>query len=411
MSPSQQKKQNKDSSMFRYISSYLPFILISLFIYAYVFYQHQQTMIIEPPLMNSGQQAVQVDFLESEVSKDQQKPVENKKSAIEDMAVETKTEIAPETLAVEKPIEAEVSAVEEPVKSQDVPEVITHKIKIIPKNTNNNYKSENYPSIDNAQATEIVTEIKEKPVPIEQAQVDSRSEIETSEATISEKVIVNDNQAQSTEITEPETKEEVSILPVSKTEENKQESSNELSNKTPEEIKIANEKLHKSIQETPALIDATLKGDIFNENVKLQAAESIPTKTVKKKSQNKKSQEKEPVTITKAKPVFKKQLNSENAIANSETQGALQEAIVVSGNKPVYPQLAILRSKEGRVVVTLTVTRKGKPENAQITTSSGHDILDETVLDFVNSELFMPALKGEEKVTSEQVFSFRFELQ
>ncbi|WP_211217174.1 energy transducer TonB, partial [Psychromonas hadalis] len=42
--------------------------------------------------------------------------------------------------------------------------------------------------------------------------------------------------------------------------------------------------------------------------------------------------------------------------------------------------------------------------------SSGHKTLDNAVLEFIKKEHFMPALKGIEKVTSEQLFSFKFEL-
>ena len=111
----------------------------------------------------------------------------------------------------------------------------------------------------------------------------------------------------------------------------------------------------------------------------------------------------------KAKRVFKKQ--PQTSSASVMNQGVLQEAIVVSGNKPTYPERARKRNQEGRVVVKLTVTTKGKAKNPEIISSSGYSMLDNAALQFISEELFMPAHKGDEKITTEQLFSFRFQLE
>ena len=181
-------------------------------------------------------------------------------------------------------------------------------------------------------------------------------------------------------------------------------------------IKIARQKLQRAIQETSAIDDAALKAELFSADYKaapaivaqpaeeLAAAKRKPVKTMRPVKKPKVSQQRE-----KTKPVFKKQPATNSS--SVENQGVLQEAIVVSGHIPVYPKRAILRNQQGRVVVKLTVTRKGKGKNPQIITSSGYSILDNAVLNFIHKELFMPAHKGEEKITSEQIFSFRFELK
>lgn len=191
-------------------------------------------------------------------------------------------------------------------------------------------------------------------------------------------------------------------------------------------IKVARQKLHKTIQETPAINDAMLKAELFAADyqqvpvtpdaapgpaektaAKLPAAERKPVKKlrpVKEAKQQDTLQQKE-----KPKPLFKKQASTSHS--RIQTQGVLQEAIVVSGNTPVYPKRAILRNQQGRVVVKLLVTSKGKGRKPQIITSSGHSLLDNAVLNFIRKELFMPAHRGEKKITSEQVFSFRFELK
>jgi len=158
--------------------------------------------------------------------------------------------------------------------------------------------------------------------------------------------------------------------PVANTEPIKKQSKIIIHNKDHAEIKIAKQKLQKSIKETTAISE-------------------------------------EPSQQKKTKVVFKKQPSTSSSVEN---QGVLQEAIVVSGNKPIYPKTAILRNQQGRVVVEITVTTKGKAKNPKIITSSGYSLLDNAILDFIQKELFMPAHKGDEKITTKQVFSFRFEL-
>ena len=184
-------------------------------------------------------------------------------------------------------------------------------------------------------------------------------------------------------------------------------------------IKIARQKLQKSLQETSATDDAMLKAELFAADYKNTPAAAAKTAakepTIKRKPVKKLHPIKEPANRKvsqqqeKTKPVFKKQPATNST--RVETQGVLQEAIVVSGNIPTYPKRAILRNQQGRVVIKLTVTSKGKGKDPQIITSSGYSILDNAVINFIRKELFMPARRGEEKIASEQIFSFRFELK
>lgn len=276
----------------RYLGSYFPFFMLSLFLYGSVFYFYQQSTIIKPQQMNSGEQNIQLKLITAEAA-----------------------EITEES--------------EEPVAEE---EVVTH------------------------------------------------TEPEKAETKIIETAPVINSSANHSE------------------------------------IKIA--------QENSAREDAMLKGELFDEpfNLNLPAPPGshkatryaddkiiAPTATV---NSTDKKQSKKPVSPTKTnkektktKRVFKKENSS------AKEQGVLQEAIVVSGNKPTYPKRAILRSQHGRVVVKLTVTMQGRAKNPQITRSSGFPILDDAVLDFVKNERFMPAHKGVEKITTEQLFSFRFELK
>ena len=179
------------------------------------------------------------------------------------------------------------------------------------------------------------------------------------------------------------------------------------------EVKINNQALLESIATTGSDSTAHLKAEVFEQQ--LTSDETI-TKQTDQLSKTKTQPEELflPQTgssVTK-KAVVKKTPpeNSSSPTSSTKNQGVLQEAIVVSGRKPDYPQRAILRNQQGRVVVKLTVTTKGQPKNPKILTSSGHSLLDNAVLEFIHQELFMPALQGEDKVISEQLFAFRFEL-
>ncbi|WP_354623310.1 TonB family protein [Psychromonas sp. MME2] len=385
----------------RYISNYLPFILITLFLYGLLFSKHKEATIIEKPLINSGQQAVQVDFMElpstdhpiaTENAIEPIKTAESDDAQSQEVIKETEITVTEELIkedVAEKPAADQLASdapastpvQTEPTKTEQAAEISSAKIKITPKKPTSN---------DPLTTNESVNKVEVKTPP------------ESSAATPVSQVVKNETEAQSA------SPEIASSEPAAAATTAQQET-----NKAAKEIQDANQKLQKSIQETPAINDATIKGALFDERVKLESTSAAESQKTQQKTNKNSSKSKLPETKKVNKPVFKKALNSatENGLPSSENPGALQEAIVVSGNKPIYPKQAILRNKEGRVVVTLTVTRKGKPKDAKITTSSGHDILDNAVLAFINNEQFMPALQGEEKITSEQIFSFRFQLK
>ncbi|MEJ6121926.1 energy transducer TonB [Vibrio sp. 2-Bac 85] len=88
---------------------------------------------------------------------------------------------------------------------------------------------------------------------------------------------------------------------------------------------------------------------------------------------------------------------------------ALQEAVAISGKKPKYPQRAALRQQKGQVKATMIVMKNGQAMGVKLTTSSGHEMLDKAVLNFIENERFMPALKGQDKISSEQSYSFSYQ--
>lgn len=221
-------------------------------------------------------------------------------------------------------------------------------------------------------------------------------------------------------------------------------------------VKVAKKQHQESIKNNSASADAQLKEHIFNQEIAtLENVETTQNKTVKtqekrtsvnvenapsiasllpitealaapakiSKSSKAKITPKTIPNISKAdnvppknkaapkiKHTFKPSSGAANEPSAAAKQGVLQEAVVVSGNIPNYPNRAVLRMQQGRVVVKIMVMDSGKTTGAKIITSSGYSILDEEVLAFISRELFLPALRGTDKITAEQLFSFRFEL-
>ena len=293
----------------RYFSHYLPFFIITTALYAAVFYHHKEVTVITPLPLNSGQQSVQVQFINERQAPSGKSASELKKEKI-------------------KPA-ANVAAKKEQIKATDE----------IQKKQNNQHT----------------------------AMLAAHS-------------------------------------------------------KNSAEITAATHKLQKSIRETTAKHDAQLKAELFSEQLQQDAG---VTENSPKLPQNKKpklaampKKMKKPAPVVddereqphkKNKRIFKKKPAA--AVSAVKNSGVLQEALVVSGNIPTYPKRAILRNQQGRVVVQLTVDISGTAHNPKIITSSGHTILDTAVLDFIARERFMPAHRGTEKVSSQQIFVFRFELK
>ena len=113
-------------------------------------------------------------------------------------------------------------------------------------------------------------------------------------------------------------------------------------------------------------------------------------------------------SVTIEKRIFKPKSDAMHTSMASQGN-SLQQAIAVSGKAPSYPKQAALQHQKGQVVANMTVTVTGSTKEAEIVQSSGHEVLDKEVLSFIAQERFMPALKGQEKVSSKQSFYYRFE--
>ncbi|MCB1615904.1 MAG: energy transducer TonB [Pseudomonadales bacterium] len=96
---------------------------------------------------------------------------------------------------------------------------------------------------------------------------------------------------------------------------------------------------------------------------------------------------------------------------NLSTEEHFTQAVIIGVHKPAYPRMAILRNQSGTVVVEMWVDKTGKSSDIQLVESSGHRLLDESVVDFVSHEKFRPARKGDRPVGSRQQFTFVFHLE
>jgi protein TonB len=63
--------------------------------------------------------------------------------------------------------------------------------------------------------------------------------------------------------------------------------------------------------------------------------------------------------------------------------------------QPEYPEIAINRAWEGKVILNIHVSAEGKPISANIFKSSGHKELDDSALKIVKSWSFTPAKRGD----------------
>lgn len=111
----------------------------------------------------------------------------------------------------------------------------------------------------------------------------------------------------------------------------------------------------------------------------------------------------------KQKRIFKRVDNDITPqLSKQDNPHNLPEAIAITGNKPDYPEQARVLNQKGLVVIQFLVTTRGETRNPSIMVSSGYSELDRAVIAFVVKERFMPALKNNEKVTAEQIYSFSF---
>lgn len=171
---------------------------------------------------------------------------------------------------------------------------------------------------------------------------------------------------------------------------------------------------------------ALLKGEFYDTTFHLHLSAPVIKNPPTKKIANKKSvvettQESAStalLTLTQAIPPNQPKISNDKpkrivkkVIKPIANNSELPEAIVVSGNKPNYPIQAVKQKLQGTVTVKFVVSIEGESQKPKMVASSGYKVLDTTVLDFVKKERFMPSFNGVEKITKEQQFTHKFVAQ
>jgi protein TonB len=84
---------------------------------------------------------------------------------------------------------------------------------------------------------------------------------------------------------------------------------------------------------------------------------------------------------------------------------------VLSLPEPVYPVLSRKRGEEGRVIVEIEISAKGKVLKAEVANSSSYPRLDRAALEAVKKAAFSPATEYGRPVESELKVAYRFKLE
>jgi len=98
-------------------------------------------------------------------------------------------------------------------------------------------------------------------------------------------------------------------------------------------------------------------------------------------------------------------------IARDVLGPGLVGAEVLSLPEPVYPVLSRKRGEEGRVVIELEISAKGKVLKAEVANSSSYPRLDRAALAAVKAAAFSPATEYGRPVESERKVAYRFRLE
>ncbi|MCX7094601.1 MAG: energy transducer TonB [Methylobacter sp.] len=78
---------------------------------------------------------------------------------------------------------------------------------------------------------------------------------------------------------------------------------------------------------------------------------------------------------------------------------------------PVYPEVAMERGWEGKVLMKVHVQANGKPDNVSVVKSSGKEVLDDEAVRTVKQWSFVPAMRGTTPVDGWVTVPISFNLQ
>lgn len=83
----------------------------------------------------------------------------------------------------------------------------------------------------------------------------------------------------------------------------------------------------------------------------------------------------------------------------------------VENPKPIYPREARKKGYEGEVILRVEVLPNGRVGQIEVRRSSGYEILDRSAMETIKQWRFIPAQKGEDRVTFWVNIPIKFQLQ
>lgn len=92
-------------------------------------------------------------------------------------------------------------------------------------------------------------------------------------------------------------------------------------------------------------------------------------------------------------------------------QPPISHAAYLQNPKPVYPLVARRRGWEGVVLLRVTVSASGEALEVAVKQGSGYPLLDQAATQTVQQWRFVPARRGETRVTAQVDIPIRFSLQ
>ncbi len=92
----------------------------------------------------------------------------------------------------------------------------------------------------------------------------------------------------------------------------------------------------------------------------------------------------------------------------SPGEGPSYGAGVGGGSNPIYPKNALDQGLTGTVILAVSVDRAGKVTAIDVTSSSGHDLLDNAAKRTVQRWTFTPAMEKGKPVPGKVNVSFQF---
>lgn len=99
------------------------------------------------------------------------------------------------------------------------------------------------------------------------------------------------------------------------------------------------------------------------------------------------------------------------AAPSVQMEGAQYKGVDYASNPPpIYPQIAILRNIQGRVLLSVGVSERGAPIGIKIEQSSGHAILDQAAVEAVRRWKFSPAHLGRMAIRSQVKIPIHFKI-